>query len=154
MKNRLRGVAPGLLLLLSFFFSLGLSGLRAQEGTASRPAKGKDKVPVLRCGVLSRNLKLDGILDEPAWKKADAIPNLTVVEPNVGAKPTGRTRVQVLADPGGLVIGILCQDPEPDKIVSYSVARDAHIFGEDHVRIVLGTYMDGRTGYVFAVNPS
>ncbi len=154
LKNRLRGGAPGLLLLLSFFLSWGLSGLRAQEGTASRPAEGKDRVPVLRCGVLPRNLKLDGILDEPAWKKADAIPNLTVVEPNVGAKPTGRTRVQVLADPGGLVIGILCEDPEPDKIVSYSVARDAHVFGEDHVRIVLGTYMDGRTGYVFAVNPS
>ncbi len=137
----------------TFFLWVLLPGLRGQ-GSASGPALRRNAPPVLRCGVLRGRLKLDGILDEPAWKKADAIPNLTVVEPNVGEKPTGRTRVQVLADPGEIVIGILCEDPEPEKIVSYSVARDAHIFGEDHVRILLGTYRDGRTGYVFGVNPS
>ena len=39
-------------------------------------------------------------------------------------------------------------------IVSFSVRRDAVLDSEDHVRIVLGPFADGRSGYVFAVNPS
>jgi hypothetical protein len=38
--------------------------------------------------------------------------------------------------------------------VSFSVRRDAALGSEDHVRIVLGPFLDGRSGYVFAVNPS
>ena len=68
--------------------------------------------------------------------------------------PSGRTIVRVLADPKALVIGIVCEDPAPDRIVSFSVRRDAELDSEDHVRIVLGPFLDGRSGYVFAVNPS
>jgi hypothetical protein len=38
--------------------------------------------------------------------------------------------------------------------VSFSVQRDADLHAEDHVRVVLGPFRDGRAGYVFAVNPS
>ena len=40
-----------------------------------------------------------------------------------------------------------------DKIVSYTNARDAELENEDHVGIVLDTSQDGRSGYVFVVNP-
>jgi hypothetical protein len=62
--------------------------------------------------------------------------------------------VQVLAGPGGLAIGIVCEDPDPSRIVSFSVRRDAPLGNEDHIRVVLGPFLDGRSGYVFAVNPS
>ena len=52
-----------------------------------------------------------------------------------------------------IVFGIFCQDPEPEKIVSFTIARDAALANEDHVKIVLDTSQDGRSGYVFAVNP-
>jgi hypothetical protein len=60
----------------------------------------------------------------------------------------------VLADTHALVIGIVCDEPDPSHIVSFSVRRDAVLTSEDHVRIVLGPFGDGRSGYVFAVNPS
>jgi hypothetical protein len=63
-----------------------------------------------------------------------------------------RTTVRVLADPRVLVIGVTCED-DPDGIVSFSVSRDAGMQAEDHVRIALGPFRDGRSGYVFAVNP-
>ena len=53
-----------------------------------------------------------------------------------------------------IVIGIVCEDPDPAGIVSFSVRRDATLTSEDHVAIVLGPFRDGRSGYVFAVNPS
>lgn len=65
---------------------------------------------------------------------------------------TFRTSVRVLAGQGFLVIGVVCDD-DPDGIVGFSVNRDAGLQSEDHVRIVLGPFLDGRSGYVFAVNP-
>ena len=113
----------------------------------------QDQVPTLRVGALPDGLRLDGRLDEEAWAAAPAIENLTMVEPREGAVPTLRTEVRVLANRAALVIGVRCFDSSPSEIVSYAVARDSSLGGEDHVRIVLGTFRDGRTGYVFGVNP-
>jgi hypothetical protein len=55
-----------------------------------------------------------------------------------------RTTVRVLAGANALVIGIVCDTPDPSAIVSFSVRRDAPLGNEDHVRIVLGPFMDGR----------
>jgi hypothetical protein len=83
-----------------------------------------------------------------------SIDGFTQTDPAEGAPPGGRTVVKVLAGPKALVIGIVCDDPDPAGIVSFSVRRDAALAAEDHVRIVLGPFLDGRSGYVFAVNPS
>lgn len=98
-------------------------------------------------------LELDGVLDEAAWATADSIASLTQTEPVEGADPTGRTAVKILVNGAALVIGIRADDPEPERIVSYAKARDAGLFGEDHVKIVLDTFRDGRSGYIFAINP-
>jgi hypothetical protein len=62
--------------------------------------------------------------------------------------------VQVLADSQHIVFGVSCRDAEPSGIVSFSKARDSDLDAEDHVVLVLDTFQDGRSGYVFAVNPS
>ncbi len=62
--------------------------------------------------------------------------------------------MRVLADTRALVIGVVCDEPDPSGIVSFSVRRDADLSSEDHIRVVLGPFADGRSGYVFAVNPS
>ena len=66
--------------------------------------------------------------------------------------PTFRTTVQVLAGRNVIVLGVVCED-DPNGIVGFSVARDAAMQSEDHIRLVLGPFLDGRSGYVFAVNP-
>ncbi|MEW6071073.1 MAG: DUF5916 domain-containing protein [Planctomycetota bacterium] len=132
---------------------LALVVLRVSTTESFAPEPVGESVPTLRVGALPADLKLDGVLDEPGWRLAPAIENLTMVEPVQGAEPTYRTTVRVLADSRQMVIGVRCFDDEIKGIVSYAVARDASIESEDHVRIVLGTFQDGRTGYVFAVNP-
>ncbi|MFQ6009329.1 MAG: DUF5916 domain-containing protein, partial [Candidatus Zixiibacteriota bacterium] len=109
--------------------------------------------PTLRVGYLPGDIKLDGLLDEPEWAAADSIENLTMVEPDEGVPPTAATIVKVLANSNEVVFGIDCKDPEPEGIVSFSKSRDAHFRQEDHILLVLDTFRDGRSGYVFAVNP-
>ena len=109
--------------------------------------------PTLRVGTLPDGLAIDGVLDEAAWATADATDTFAQTDPDEGTPPAGRTVVRVLAGPKAVVIGIVCEDPEPDGIVSFSVRRDAALASEDHVRVVLGPFLDGRSGYVFAVNP-
>jgi hypothetical protein len=110
--------------------------------------------PALRAGALPDTIRLDGLLDEKEWGSADAADAFRQTDPVEGAIPTGRTVVRILAGPKAIVIGILCEDPEPAGIVSFSVRRDATLTSEDHVRVVLGPFRDGRSGYVFSVNPS
>ncbi len=111
-------------------------------------------LPSLRAGELSTELSLDGILDEPAWASADAIPSLTMYEPVEGDELGGSTTVRVLANSRTIVVGVICEDPVGSGIVSFSKARDSELRSEDHVKFILDTFLDGRTGYIFAVNPS
>jgi hypothetical protein len=117
-------------------------------------AAAQDAPPSLRAGVLVGAVAIDGRLTEAAWESAEAIDDFRQTDPVEGAPPTARTRVQVLADAHAIVIGIVCDQPDPGDIVSFSVRRDAELESEDHVAIVLGPFADGRSGYVFAVNPT
>ena len=110
--------------------------------------------PSLRAGSLSTKIAIDGQLTETAWESADAIADFRQTDPLEGAAPSEHTRVQVLADRHSIVIGVLCEESDPGRIVSFSVQRDAILDSEDHIRVVLGPFADGRSGYVFAVNPS
>jgi len=110
--------------------------------------------PRLAVGALTADLVIDGRLDEVAWALAPPSDDLTEVDPREGATPSAPTRVRVLAGPKAIVIGIECDQPAGTSIVSYSVRRDALLTSEDHLRIVLGPFLDGRSGYVFAVNPT
>jgi hypothetical protein len=110
--------------------------------------------PRVRAAALTENLTIDGMLQEPVWAAAERVDTFIQADPNEGAPATLRTVVRVLARADAVVIGVTCDDPEPDRIVSFSVRRDAPLTSEDHIRIVLGPFLDGRSGYVFAVNPS
>ena len=108
--------------------------------------------PRLRVGATTAAVRVDGRLDDPAWARVDSV-ELVQVEPREGAPPSARTVVRVLATSDAIVIGIRADDPDGDHLMSFSRQRDAPLSSEDHVKIVLDSYGDGRSGYVFAVNP-
>ncbi len=114
----------------------------------------QEQRPELRVSSVRLDVRIDGRLDEAAWAEADSIANLTQIEPVQGAAPSGRTVVRVLAASDAIVIGIRADDPDAHLITAFARERDANLSNEDHLRIVLDTYMDGRSGYVFIVNPN
>jgi hypothetical protein len=109
--------------------------------------------PAVRAAAVGGHHVIDGRLDESAWATAERIESFTQTDPREGAPASARTTVRVLAGPTGLIIGIEAEQPAGARIVSFNVRRDAPLGSEDHVRIVLGPFRDGRSGYVFAVNP-
>ncbi|MBI3983077.1 MAG: carbohydrate binding family 9 domain-containing protein [Gemmatimonadetes bacterium] len=120
---------------------------------AVAPAQAQQALlPTLQAGALNGDLRLDGVLDEPAWAGAEMIQDLVTIEPLEGKAPVGRTTVRVLAGAGVVVVGIECFDPDVTGIVSYSKARDADLGSEDHIKLIFDTFLDGRSGYIFAVN--
>jgi hypothetical protein len=109
--------------------------------------------PRIRAGAMAAGLHIDGMLDEPMWAGAEPIDQFTQTDPNEGQPATARTMVRIIASATAIAIGVVC-DEDPADIVSFSVRRDAGLNNEDHVRIVLGPFLDGRSGYVFTVNPT
>jgi hypothetical protein len=126
----------------------------AAEAPETAEEPDREERPALRSNGLPAELSLDGVLSEPVWASTEAIANLTTVEPEEGGVPAGSTTVKVLANAKEIVVGVVCQDADPGGIVSFSKARDSDLEEEDHVLLVLDTFQDGRSGYVFAVNPS
>ena len=150
MLNSFRRARRAVFLLVA---GIGLSGRLAAQPPIL-PAAGGAVRPTLRAAPFTGALRLDGRLDEAVWASADSIADLVQLEPVQGGVPTGRTVVRVLANADEIVIGIRADDPEPGRIVGFARERDASLGNEDHIKLVLDTYRDGRSGYVFAVNPN
>ncbi|GMR22999.1 MAG: hypothetical protein BMS9Abin37_1389 [Acidobacteriota bacterium] len=132
---------------------LGVLALVALPFVGGRRSAAQTTETPLRAGELHGTIVIDGVLDEPAWLDAPAISNLVMIDPREGDEPTGKTIVRVLGSPKLLVFGVVCEDPDPSGIVSFTKERDGELRSEDHIKIVLDPFRDGRTGYVFMVNP-
>jgi hypothetical protein len=109
--------------------------------------------PVITSTSTDEAMKVDGRLDEADWTRADSITTLYMVEPVVNGTPSFQTVVKILLTPRDLYLGFICYDPDPERIVAFSKARDSELEDEDYLKVILDTYRDGRSGYIFAINP-
>ena len=124
----------------------GVTSAHAQNNGSTERAS-------VRIGV-GQAIHLDGELREAVWQTVDSIAPLTQVEPNQGATPSARTVVRVVTTGDAIVFGIQADNPPGVGLVAFARQRDAALDSEDHIKVVLDTYLDGRSGYVFAVNPN
>ena len=97
-------------------------------------------------------IRVDGVLDDEAWKSAADLGALTQREPREGTVPSEPTQVRLLLDANFLYIGILNKDADPGAIVRSQMTRDADLSQDDNVEVVLDTFLDRRNGYYFQVN--
>ena len=134
------------------FVRAALIAIALPVSVLSQDARATASRPSLRVGV-AEGVGIDGRLNEAAWMRTDSIANLTQIEPVEGQAPTGRTVVRVLTTTDAIIFGIRADDPDAARITSFARNRDASLTSEDHIRVVLDTYLDGRSGYVFIVNP-
>jgi len=108
--------------------------------------------PVLEAGKLLGTIEIDGQLLEDDWSHAPVLSHFLTTEPIEKGTPSFPTIVRVLANEKSVIIGIECKDSDPNQIVRFSKIRDAEISEEDHIKIVLDPFLDGQSGYIFAVN--
>lgn len=99
-------------------------------------------------------IKLDGVLLEKAWERAEVISDFTQRELMEGAAPTERTEVRIIHNGDNLYIGVKCFDSEPDKILHKELKWDTGMGSDDRFIVGFDTYHDKRMGYAFLVNPN
>lgn len=99
-------------------------------------------------------ITIDGVLDEPIWRAAPTIGDLTQRQPEQSLPPTDRTDVTLLYDREYLYIGVVSYDSEPQRVIGTQMARDASLSSDDRVEILLDTFRDQRSAFYFATNPS
>ena len=97
---------------------------------------------------------IDGALDEAVWQRAVPVSDFKQRDPRPGDDATERTEVRVAIDGRRLLIGVVCFDSEPDRLLANQMQRDQPFSGDDRFLWGLDTYLDGRTGYFFEINPA
>ncbi|MBL0234323.1 MAG: carbohydrate binding family 9 domain-containing protein [Chitinophagaceae bacterium] len=99
-------------------------------------------------------IKIDGILDDAAWKDAPKMTDLVEFRPVVGKKELfeNRTESFLLYDDEGIYFGGYCHERTKDSIASELAGRDG--FGNnDYIGIIFDTYYDKQNGFEYFLTP-
>jgi hypothetical protein len=99
-------------------------------------------------------VKIDGLLNEPAWKDAALMTDLIEFRPTMGAKEKHETRSEtwLMYDDAGIYFGGYLYERTKDSIARELVGRDG--FGtNDYIGLILDTYHDNLNGFEYFVTP-
>jgi len=156
---------PGLGLFLLFGGTSHLHALQQVEEhdhppAASAPAlpnesssgnRERFSIPAVR---VAEQPDIDGDPGEAIWSSAARIEEFTQQEPAEGAPATERTEVLVMYDGTTIYFGLRAYDSNPGGVVATELRRDAdRILNEDNFQVILDTFMDSRSAYMFVVTP-
>jgi hypothetical protein len=94
---------------------------------------------------------IDGLLEPGEWEDADAVGDFIQYQPMRGRPSPHRTQVRVLYDADHLYVSMRAWDDEP--VIAQLTRRDADLAQDDFFALILDTYQDRQSGYLFAVNP-
>lgn len=137
--------------------ALACALLLAPAGTTAAQQVNGDNgdLPVLLALPLPQSaaVDLDGQILEAVWRDATPITDFTQQEPVEGGTPSERTEIRVIFDRDHLYIGAIFYD-DPAGILAYQRQRDASLGTDDRFMWILDTFLDGRTGYFFEINPA
>jgi len=103
---------------------------------------------------IAGGIRLDGRLDEAVWQQATVIDDLQQFQPGNGEPPTEKTEFLLAMDAENLYIGARLHDSEPAGIKRAQLVQGQAVVNDDYVEILLDTYNNRRTGYIFYLNPN
>ena len=142
------------LISVSFSTASALTILGLVETAESLTTQNDQRSHRIEAVLVEEGPIIDGSLDDPVWEQAFLIDSFVQQEPDEGEPSTERTEVRVLHDPKNLYLGVFAFDSEPDQITATEMRRDSEqVLQEDNIQIVLDTFMDSRSAYMFVTNP-
>ena len=130
-----------LLFLISFFTTTFLFSQQNITRKILNIKRSENKVP-----------KIDGVINDDAWKGLEVAKDFIMMEPNNGAKenPDYKTEVKVLYDDEAIYVAAMLYDPNPDKIASEFTSRD-NVGQTDYFSLILNPNNDGVNATSFDV---
>jgi hypothetical protein len=102
---------------------VGWAPLAAQEDPDSLAVISKEKI-VYELQPASSEVKVDGILDEPAWQDATVIPVRFEWFPGDNLEPPVRTEALVTYGERALYVAFRAYDPNPEQNRAHLMDRD------------------------------
>ncbi len=99
-----------------------------------------------------REISIDGVIDEDAWRDATRIEIDTETRPGENIPAHVKTVAYIVENGESLFVAFDAEDPEPKAIRAFLRDRDS-AFNDDFVGIVVDTYGDGRRAFEFFANP-
>ena len=131
---------------------LGIMGVCLAMGGATFVC-GAEQVPEHTAAKV-QSLNVDGRIEPGEWDFAGPPIRLTQQDPDPGEAPTEETDIWVARNGEFIYFAIRCHDKEPRKVVASTMARDGEVEDDDYVSLLLDTFLDRRSGYVFEINPA
>ena len=125
--------------IIILFYGLNTAAQEAQLNTLSKRIYTTQKlveVPVI-----------DGKISEIAWDIVNWSSDFTQKDPDEGKPPTYQTKFKVMYDEKHLYVAIRALDNEPELIEQRLSRRDG--FAGDRVNVIIDSYHDKRTAFVF-----
>ncbi len=98
---------------------------------------------------LTKTPIIDGDITDEAWNVVEWSSDFTEREPDEGTPPTYQTLFKVMYDSKYLYIAIKALDEQPDLIQRRLSRRDG--FAGDRVNVIIDSYHDKRTAFVFTI---
>jgi hypothetical protein len=110
--------------------------------------------PTAMAAPISEAPTIDGdVLNDPAWVEVTPTSGFIQKTPDTGQPASEKTEVYIAYTGDTLYFGVVCYDREPDRIVVADSRRDSELEETDSFQIIIDTYRDEQTGFVFGTNP-
>jgi hypothetical protein len=137
-SKRWRHRAPGVLVL-----ALGMSLLAGYTSAAAQSA--------LTAVKASAPPAIDGVVGAEEWAGAAVAREFVQYEPRRGERSSFGTEARVLYDDRMLYVAFTA--PDTEGLVADLTQRDADLFSDDAVIVVLDSFFDRQSAYYFMTNP-
>lgn len=102
----------------------------------------------------NKPVKIDGLIDDEAWKDAAVMTDFVEFRPVVGRMETPETKTitYLMYDDEGIYFGGYCHERTKDSIATELAGRDG--FGtNDYIGLIFDTYYDKINGFEYFVTP-
>lgn len=136
------------------FYALSLSLILLLGSSAY--AQSSENQPCLKINQTNETIKLDGIMDEEIWQKADVAQNFWQNFPMDTSQSIARSEIRMTYDDQFIYIFAKCYSTSEDGDIYYvtpSLRRDFRGAGNDMITFIFDTFKDQTNAFTFGLNP-
>lgn len=136
-------LAPALLTLAAAV--LVTPAAAQQPAAATTTVYNHAEAPSVQISRATTSIRVDGVLDEPAWQDAQPITRFIQMAPDEGQPGRERTEFRLLVSNDALYIGARLYESDVSRIRARLARRDEAVDGD-----VIGIYLDSRHDHISA----